>query len=269
MRREDLPPAPPVVPGPATPARFTAERILDIEHRAPNLVHFRVSRPPGFRFTPGHYGRLGLADAGEIVWRPYSIASSSRDPHLAFQLTCAPEGRFTALFCGRRPGHEILVDTRSFGFLTLDTLAAGGTLWMLATGTGVAPYLAMIADPRTWQRHERVVLAHSVRHAAELVPDGIAAATASPEPARRRRLVVLPVVTREEAPGVLHDRLGTLLQDGRLEAAGGAAIDADHARVMLCGNPEMIREMRGLLRERGLAAGRRGIPGQLATEGYW
>jgi ferredoxin--NADP+ reductase len=267
MKREDLPP--PVVAPPPAAARHTVERILAIEHRAPALVHFRVSRPPDYRFTPGHYGRLGLADAGETVWRPYSIASAADDPHLAFQLTCAPEGRFTGLFCGRGAGDEINVDARSFGFLTLDTVARGGTLWMLATGTGIAPYLSMLADARTWQRHERVVLAHSVRHAAELVPDAIAEATAGLDASQRARLAVLPVVTREDAPGALRARLGALLQDGRLEAAGGATIEPEHARVMLCGNPEMIKEMRALLRDRGLAPGRRGIPGQLATEGYW
>ena len=268
MKREDLPP-PTILPAPAVQPRHTVERILAIEHRAPALVHFRVSRPPEFRFTPGHYGRLGLPDADGIVWRPYSIASAAGEPHLAFQLTCAPEGRFTSLFCGRRVGDEIHVDARSFGFLTLDTVAPGGTLWMLATGTGVAPYLAMLADGRTWQRHERVVLAHSVRHAAELVPDAIAAATARLDAAQRARLVVLPIVTRDEMPGALRARIGTLLSNGQLEAAGGSIIDAGQARVMLCGNPEMIREMRALLRERGLAPGRRGIPGQLATEGYW
>ena len=268
MKREDLPP-PTILPAPAAQPRHTVERILAIEHRAPTLVHFRVSRPPEFRFTPGHYGRLGLGPVDELVWRPYSIASAAGAPHLDFQLTCAPEGRFTSLFCGRRPGDEIKVDARSFGFLTLDTVAAGGTLWMLATGTGVAPYLAMLADARTWQRHERVVLAHSVRQAAELVPDAIAAATAGLDAAQRERLVVLPIVTREDAPGALRARIGALLLDGRLEAAGGAAIDAERARVMLCGNPEMIKEMRALLRDRGLTPGRRGIPGQLATEGYW
>jgi ferredoxin--NADP+ reductase len=268
MKREDLPP-PAVLPAPAAQPRHTTQRILAIEHRAPALVHFRVSRPPEFRFTPGHYGRLGLPDKAEIVWRPYSIASAAPDPHLDFQLTCAPEGRFTSLFCGRRPGDDILVDARSFGFLTLDIVAPGGTLWMLGTGTGVAPYLAMLADARTWQRHERVVLAHSVRNAGELVPDAIAAATAGLDAAQRARLTVLPIVTREEAPGALRARIGALLQDGRLEEAGGAKIDAESARVMLCGNPEMIKEMRALLRDRGLEPGRRGIPGQLATEGYW
>ena len=268
MKREDLPP-PAIAPRPAAVPRHTVERILAIEHRAPTLVHFTVSRPPGFLFTPGHYGRLGLDDGEEIVWRPYSIASAAHDPHLAFQLTCAPEGRFTGLFCGRRPGDAIRVDARSFGFLTLDTVAPGGTLWMLSTGTGVAPYLAMLADARTWERHERVVLVHSVRNAAELIPDAIGRATAALDAAELARLTVLPVVTREEVPGALRARLGALLADGTLEAAGGSPIDAEHARAMLCGNPEMIKEMRALLRDRGLVPGRRGIPGQLATEGYW
>lgn len=268
MKREDLPLAGIPLADPGAP-RFTVERIESLEYRARSLVHFTVSRPDGFRFSPGHYARLGLAEGEALVWRPYSIASAADDDRLAFQLTCAPAGKFSELFCGKGRGDAIHLDRRSFGFHTVSSLAPGGTLFMLATGTGVAPYLSILADPLTWTRHERAVLVHSVRHAAELVPDVIAAAMRRHGPAGRSRLTVLPVVTRESVPGTFGERLGILLASGALERAAGCTIEPERARVMLCGNPEMILEMRKAMRDRGLEPGRRGVPGQLSAEGYW
>jgi ferredoxin--NADP+ reductase len=269
MKREDLPLAGiPLSAEPDAP-RFTMERIASIERRAPALLYFTVSRPAGYRFTPGHYARLGLGGGDDIVWRPYSIASAMDDDHLAFQLTCAPGGKFTGLFCGAKQGDAIHVDRRSFGFHTVSSLAPGGTLFMLATGTGLAPYISILADPLTWTRHERAVLVHSVRHAAELAPDAIAAAMQRHGASEMARLTVLPVVTRETVPGAFGERLGALLESGALEKAAGCAIEPAGARVMLCGNPEMILEMRKAMRDRGLEPGRRGVPGQLSAEGYW
>lgn len=269
MKREDIPLA--GIPIPADPAapRFTVQRIESIERRAPTLLHFTVSRPAEYRFTPGHYARLGLGSGDDLIWRPYSIASAADDDRLAFQLTCAPGGKFTGLFCGAAKGDAIHVDRRSFGFLTVSSLAPGGTLFMLATGTGLAPFLSILADPPTWTRHERAVLVHSVRHAAELAPDAIAAAMRRHGASEKARLNVLPVVTRESVQGAFGARLGALLENGALEKAAGCAIEPAGARVMLCGNPEMILEMRKALRDRGLAPGRRGVPGQLSAEGYW
>lgn len=269
MKREDLP-----IPAIALPAdpdapRFTVERIESLAYRARNLVYFTVTRPAGYRFTPGHYARLGLGLGEGLVWRPYSIASAADDDHLAFQLTCAPGGKFTGLFCGAKPGDAIHVDRRSFGFHTVSSLAPGGALFLLATGTGLAPYLSILADPLTWTRHERAILVHSARHAAELAPDAIAAAMRRHGASERSRLTVLPVVTREKVPGTFGQRLGALLESGALEKAAGCAIEPQGARVMLCGNPEMILEMRKAMRDRGLAPGRRGVPGQLSAEGYW
>lgn len=269
MKREDLPLAGiPLAAVPQAP-RFTVERIASIERRAPALLYFTVSRPSGYQFTPGHYARLGLGPEDDLVWRPYSIASAADDDHLAFQLTCAPGGKFTGLFCGAQQGDAIHVDRRSFGFHTVSSLAPGGTLFMFATGTGLAPYISILADPLTWTRHERAVLVHSVRHGAELAPDAIAAAMRRHGPSERARLAVLPVVTREKVPGAFGERLGALLESGALEKAAGCAIEPLGARVMLCGNPEMILEMRKAMRERGLEPGRRGVPGQLSAEGYW
>jgi ferredoxin--NADP+ reductase len=258
-----------VAPRDAACAPFTVERVTRLAERAPNLVALETTRPAGFRFTPGHYARLGLGPDGDIVWRPFSIASASDEERLAFQLTRVPGGAFNGHFQGLREGDPIRLDRRSFGFLTLAQLAPGGVLWMIATGTGVAPFISILGDRATWERHERVVIAHSVRHANELATSDVEAAMARLAGVERGRLSAIAVVTREAAPGAFHARIGELLASGALESAAGSAIDAARARVMLCGNPEMIREVRAWMRARGLEPGRRGIPGQLATEGYW
>jgi ferredoxin--NADP+ reductase len=251
----------------APPPVFTVERIESLRWHTPSLACFGTTRPAPFHFTAGHYARLGLGEDEAIVWRPYSIASAPDAPRLDFQITLVPGGEFCTLFSRCGAGSPVRVDRRSFGFLTLSQLARGGTLWLIATGTGLAPFLSILGDSATWARHERVVLVHSVRHAAELMPEAIDAAIAPGQPLRAFQS--LSIVTRERAPGCLHERVGALLRSGELEARAGGRIDAERARVMLCGNPEMIRDLRSEMRERGLAAARRGVPGQLAAEGYW
>ncbi len=264
----DLSQPAPALRGPKTP-QHSCERITRIEERTPTLVALETTRPAQFRFTPGHYARLGVGPDEDIVWRPYSIASPADAQRLSFQFTRVPGGAFSDRFERLRTGDEIRVDRRSFGFLTLAQVAPGGVLWLLATGTGVAPFVSILADPSTWKRHERVVVVHSVRRAAELAGADIEEAMSRFGEDERARLRFFPVVTREAVEGALEARIGTLLREGTLESASGSRIEATGSRVLLCGNPAMIQEARGWLRERGLEPGRRGMPGQLATEGYW
>lgn len=249
--------------------QYTVERIESVSYRTPSLVCFSTSRPENYSFIAGQYARLGLGPDDDIVWRPYSIASAQEDEQLAFQFAPIPGGAFAGLFSGCGPGDAIRVDRRSYGFMTLAQLEPGGTLWLIATGTGFAPYLAILADAVTWVRHERVVIVHSVRHAAELMPDAIAAAAGRWGEAARRSLNMIPVVTRETAPDALNKRIGILIRDGTLERMVGVEFNPADARVMLCGNSDMIREVRELLKERGIKSGRGGVPGTLAAEGYW
>jgi ferredoxin/flavodoxin---NADP+ reductase len=232
-------------------------------------VRFETTRPPQFRFTPGHYARLGLGADEAVVWRPYSIASPAGAEGLAFHFTRVPGGAFNALFEGLAPGDPIRIDRRSFGFLTLAQVASGGVLWLVATGTGVAPFISMLADGATWARHDEVVVVHSVRHAAELATAEIEAAIASRGAEAQGRVHIVPVVTRERVNGALGARIGELLRAGTLESAAGRALDGARSRLMVCGNPGMVADVRSLARERGFEPGRRGLPGGIATEGYW
>jgi len=163
------------------------------------------------------------------------------------------------------------VDKASYGFLTTQQLAPGKDLWLLASGTGLGPFLAILKDPAVWQNYERLIVAHSVRHSSELawrdeiaaMPEGelFAEATAT--------LTYLPVVTREPGATPLTERLPLLLANGRLEAAAATPLDVANSRVLVCGNPDMTRELRQSLAARGFATSRRGVPGQMAFEKYW
>ena len=273
-------PAPPALPqtdhGQALPApaaaRFTTETVLALRHWTPSLLSFRISRAPGFRFTPGHYARLGLDDANDgVVWRPFSVVSSAHDPHLEFFAVLVPGGDFSGPLSRTREGDTIRVDKASYGFMTIDRFAPGKDLWLLASGTGLGPFLSILRDPATWQTYDNLVLVHSVRHGGELAyRDEIAAIpheellAGSPE-----RLKYVPVVTREPWPGALAARIPQLIEDGRLEQTAGVKLDPQRSRIMVCGNPEMARELRGQLTVRGFQINRRAAPGQLAFENYW
>lgn len=260
-------------------AKWTEERILSIKRWAPQLFSLRTTRYSGFRFVPGQFARLGLplngADAhGEAVWRAYSMASASYDEHLEFFSIVVPDGEFTSRLNTLQVGDPLLIEKASFGFLTTDRFAGGRDLWLLASGTGVAPFLSILREPQVWQDYENLVLVYSVREARDLAyADEIAAlpqqAILADLDTRRARLHFVPVVTREPVPGALDARITQLLADGRLEAQTGLPLSAAHSRVMVCGNPQMAIDLRKQLTERGLQVGRRGQPGQLAFENYW
>ena len=262
-------------PAAATLDKSTIERVLSMRWWTPTLVTLRTTRYRGFRFTPGHYTRLGLgaaeASPADCVWRPFSLASAAHDDFLEFIAVRVPGGAFSERLKQLRVGDEIRVDKASYGFLTLDQLAPGKDLWMLASGTGLGPFLSMLKDPAVWKNYERLILAHSVRHSSELawrdeitgMPSGELFEDA------KAALAYLPVVTREPGASALAERIPVLLSDGRLEAAAATPLHVAYSRVLVCGNPEMTRELRQALTARGFATNRRGVPGQMAFEKYW
>lgn len=244
--------------------KFTRESLLDFKSWAPGLFSLRCSRAPGFRFRAGQFARLGVRNAdGALVWRAYSMASAPGDEQLEFFSVLIPGGEFSGALSRLRPGDPLHVERQVYGFLTLERFADGRDLWLLATGTGLAPFLSMLRDPEVWQRFTRIVLVHSVRTAGELAYRELIRELPGD------RLIYLPLVTRERPSGVLHGRITTLLGSGELERAAGLALVPEHSRLMLCGNPQMIADCRALLMIRGLQLSLRRRPGQVAVEGYW
>ena len=266
----------------------------------PNLFSFTVSRPDSFKFTAGQFVRLGVnpsqlnyykqlsavanADDEELdetvdeapnedIFRAYSIVSSPFDEILEFFSIVIPDGAFTSQLQHLEVGDELLLNTMPFGFLTLARYQKPlpKDLWLLATGTGLAPFLSMLQDLKTWEDYEHIVLAYSARSTEELAyMDKIESlqedfGTLVDNPAK---LIFIPIVTREPVEGALAERLPKLLLDGMLQERAGIDLDVDSTHVMLCGNPEMVEDTKETLKSLGLVMNRRG-EGNIAVENYW
>ncbi|MHC5349034.1 ferredoxin--NADP reductase [Pseudomonas sp. A46] len=252
--------------------KFTRQTLLEVQTLTPSLFTLRTTRDAGFRFRAGQFARLGVTKPdGSVVWRAYSMVSAPHDEHLEFFSIVVPGGEFTSELSRLAVGDALLVDKQAFGFLTLDRFNDGRDLWLLATGTGLAPFLSILQDLEVWQRFSRIVLVYSVRQAAELAYQPLI------EDLRHRdylegvadKLLYLPVVTRETVPGALHGRITTLIENGELERAAGLALTPEHSRVMLCGNPQMIEDTRAVLKARDMHLSLTRRPGQVAVENYW
>ncbi len=253
--------------------KYTLETITDVRPWTENLFSFRTTRDRGYRFTPGQFARIGVRDPRNdtTIWRAYSIASATHDEHLEFFSVVVPGGAFTSRLSLLKPGDPIFVERKSYGFLTTDRFEAGRDLWMLATGTGLAPFLSILHDFHTWESYENLVLVQSVRTQPELAYEdlirGFETSDYYAELAHKLRYV--RIVTREPVRDALRDRVTKLLASGVLEENVGLRLGLDRSRIMLCGNPEMVEDSRKLLVGRGFRVSRRGDPGHLATENYW
>ncbi len=249
--------------------KFTTEHITDLHRWTPYLLSFRVTRYSGFRFTPGQFARLGLANGdGKTVWRAFSVVSAPYDEHLEFFAAIVTHGEFTGLLEKCHVGSEILVDKSSYGFLTSDRFHDGSDLWLLATGTGLAPFLSILHDPQIWDSYDRIMLVHSVRNAWDLAYRGTMTALRE-HPLigeHARKLIYVPVTTRDRTGYALYRRIPALIKSGDLETHTGVRFTHNDSRVMICGNPDMVRDTREQFKTMDYAVLRRENPGQLVLE---
>ena len=174
-----------------------------------------------------------------------------------------PGGAFTSRLSKLKEGDQIPVERKSYGFLTTDRFEAGRDLWMLATGTGLAPFLSILHDFETWEHYDNLILVQSVRTQAELAYEDLISGFDQSEYYAEfaHKLRYVRIVTREPVPGALRDRVTKLLASGVLEENVGLKLDHERSRIMLCGNPEMVEDSRKLLTGRGFRISRRGDPG--------
>lgn len=262
--------------------KYTRETITGLRVWVPGkLFSFTCTRPTGFRFTAGQFARLGvdntlkLPGEPEIIWRAYSMVSGPFDEHLEFFSIVVPDGAFTSHLSQLQVGSPIYIDKTNFGFLTTARFESGKDLWLLGSGTGLAPFLSILHDPQTWEQFENIVLVHSARTAEELVyQDMINGFTEHPVLSEliddvKKRFFYVPVVTREKIPGHLAERITALLENGQLSDHTGLALSTERSRFMICGNPEMVTDIRKVLKSQGYSPARRNSPGEIAVENYW
>jgi ferredoxin--NADP+ reductase len=226
------------------------ETVLGVRHWDERVFSFTTTRAPGLRFENGQFVMLGLEVGGRPLLRAYSIVSPTHEDFLEFLSIKVPDGPLTSRLQHIKPGDRVLVGTKPTGTLLVDDLKPGRNLFLLATGTGLAPFMSIVQDPATYERFDQVVLAHGVRFVSELAyRDHILHDLPRHEFLRelvRDKLRYYPTVTREDFKHV--GRLTTLLDSGRLlEDLGLPALDPALDRAMVCGSPTMLKDISKLL----------------------
>jgi ferredoxin--NADP+ reductase len=245
------------------------ETVLSVRHWNDSLFSFRTTRDRGLRFKNGHFLMIGLPVEGRPLMRAYSIASANYEDHLEFYSIKVPNGPLTSRLQHLRPGDQILVNRRPTGTLVVNNVLPGKRLFMLSTGTGLAPFLSIIRDPETYERFEHVTIAHGVRYASEL---GYSEYIRNELPEHeyigeqvRNQLHYYPTVTRE--PFENEGRLTDLLESGKLcRDLGLTDLDPEHDRVMICGSPNMLEDLVRMLESRGFREGSSHAPAEFTIE---
>lgn len=241
--------------GTITENRLWSETLFSLRVEAPKLP-----------FQAGQFVRIALDIEGERVARAFSFVNPPEDPTLEFYGVIVPQGPLSPRLARLRAGDTLHVASNPAGFLVLREVPDARTLWLLSTGTGIAPFLSILRTETPWQRFREVVLVHAVRHARELAyRDMIARLQEEKEGALR----YVTFVSREAAAGSLAGRIPAALLDGRLEGAAGTQLAAETSQVLLCGNPDMLKDASAALAQRGLRKHRRRAPGQITVESFW
>ncbi|MFL6573777.1 MAG: ferredoxin--NADP reductase [Burkholderiales bacterium] len=239
--------------------------VVENRHWTGSLFSLRVAGAP-LAFEAGQFVRIALDIDGQRVARAFSMVSAPGDPLLEFYGVVVPQGPLSPRLARLQAKERLFVAANPAGFLVLSEVPDAGTLWLMATGTGIAPFISMLRADTPWQRFEEVVLVHAVRLAPELVyRDDVDRARARHGP----RFSYVPIVSREDAPNALRGRIPALLTDGRLEGAAGLELAPTGSQVMLCGNPDMLKDTTTALVARGLRKNRRRTPGQITVESFW
>ena len=257
-------------PAPAKPSgAFNRETVLAVTHLTDRLFHFTTTRDMSLRFQNGQFTMIGIEVNGKPLLRAYSMVSANWEEQLEFLSIKVPDGPLTSRLQHIQLGDTLLVGRKPTGTLLIDSLDPGGTLWLLATGTGLAPFMAIIKDPETYARFDRVILSHTCRQVAELayrdwITNGLPNHEFLGEDAKAK-LVYLPSVTR--APFPRHKRITELVESGEVFAEPGRGpLDPRHDRVMICGGPDMLADCQAMCERAGLKMGSLGEAGQFVIE---
>ena len=275
-------------------------KVIEVTRWAPTLLSFKVTRPDGFKFTAGQFVRLGIhgkdlqyfannhetklitsetqdyetkgqhVDLDGYVFRAYSVASSPYDEFIEFFSVVIPEGEFTSKVNHIQVGDSLLLNTTPFGYLTLARyqLPLPNDLWLLATGTGLAPFLSILKTIDVWQQYQRIILVYSARTSQELAYQEEIGSIKSTYGDNGAAFVFLPIVTREADYAGEKARIPNLIVSGKLTQLAGQKLDKARSHVMVCGNPQMVEDTKEALKSIGLTMNRRG-EGNIAVENYW
>ena len=249
---------------------FLEETVTSVHHWTDRLFSFTTTRDQALRFSNGHFTMIGLrGDNGKPLLRAYSIVSANYEEHLEFLSIKVPDGPLTSRLQHIKPGDKIVVGRKPTGTLLIDYLLPGKRLYLLGTGTGLAPFLSIVRDPETYARFEKVIIVHGVRQVAELAYQNYLTQELPKHEFLgemvSRQMLYYPTVTREafERQG----RITTLLETGQLQSDLLLPdLNPVDDRVMICGSPGLLKDLKHMLDERGFKEGNTTAPGDFVIE---
>ncbi len=249
------------------------EQVVAVNHWTDTLFSFKTTRNSGFRFKNGHFTMIGLEQEGRPLMRAYSIASANYEDELEFFSIKVPDGPLTSKLQKIKPGDDILVSSKPTGTLVLDNLLPGRNLYLISTGTGLAPFISIIKDPETYEQYDKVILTHGCRYEDELAyRDTINHHLPNNEyfgEQISKKLIYYPTVTREpqESSDINRGRITDLLANGKLSNdIGLPPINIDDDRFMICGSPSMLKDTCAILDARDFKEARHGNAGHYVIE---
>lgn len=246
-------------------AEWVVGTVLDVTHGANNLFRLRLKAPIN-PFTAGQFTKLALDINGERLQRAYSFVNAPNDDCLEFYLITIPQGQLSPRLYQLKPSDQLYVTQQAAGFFVLDEIPDCQTLWMIASGTAIGPYLSILQYGQELERFNNIVLVHAVRYARDLSYLSLMNQLKQ----RYTKLKILTIVSREQHSQSLQGRIPELLLNGKLEEAVGLSINKTQSHVMLCGNPQMVADTRKLLKEtRDMDKHLRRKPGHITSENYW
>jgi len=251
------------------PANVHAETVVSVRHYTDRLFSFRVTRPQSFRFRSGEFVMIGLPNAEKPVFRAYSIASPAWDEEIEFFSIKVPDGPLTSHLQKIQPGDTVLLRQKSTGTLVIDALTPGKRLFMISTGTGIAPFASLVRDPDTYEKFDEIIITHTCRDHAELaygveLVDNLAADPLIGE-LTHGRVTLYSTTTREITPRM--GRITRLIENGRFyEDLGIAPLSPETDRVMICGSMHMLKDVKDLVEGLGFKEGSLSHPADFVVE---
>jgi ferredoxin--NADP+ reductase len=245
--------------------KFVEGKVVGIRQWTDRLFSIMVDAPVE-PWQSGQFGKLVLEIGGEAIGRPYSYVNAPDERPLEFYYITVEGGPLTERLVKLKPGDAIYLAPKAAGFLVLAELPQAENLWMLSTGTALGPFLSILKTPDPWARFRDVVLVHAVRSAAELTYRDQIDRLLAAHPGRLR---YVPFVSREPTDFAIQARVPEAIRDGRLQAKAGVELSPAKSQVMICGNPDMVKDTTDTLIELGFKKNKRKDPGQITVENYW
>ncbi len=246
-------------------AEWIQGTVTDNIHWTENLYSLRINADVD-SFTAGQFTSLALDIDGERIARPYSYLSAPNERPLEFFFYTATGGVLSNAMLGLEAGDTIWLKKKSNGFFTLSEIPNSRDLWMIGTGTGIAPFFSILKTEEPWKRFDKVILVHGVRSNADLRYQEL---IENIHERRGEHFQFKAFVTREDVPGTYHGRIPGAIADGNLEKVCETQLSPTDSQIMLCGNPDMVKDAVKALKDRGFTKNRRRTPGQITVENYW